>query len=101
MTDYRYLTDNEIAALEGNGCKAENWDDVETAEGFVAGNYRNVEFYGRIRLGNVDGMAEISPGFYKNFGVYYAAQREHRRQLPDREHRQLHQRIFHRRQLPD
>ena len=42
MTDYRYLTDNEIAALEGNGCKAENWDDVETAEGFVAGNYRNV-----------------------------------------------------------
>ena len=33
MTDYRYLTDNEIAALEGNGCKAENWDDVETAEG--------------------------------------------------------------------
>ncbi len=75
MTDYRYLTDNEIAALEGNGCKAENWDDVETAEGFVAGNYRNVEFYGRIRLGNVDGMAEISPGFYKNFGVYNATLR--------------------------
>lgn len=75
MTDYRYLTDNEIAALEGNGCKAENWDDVETAGGFVAGNYRNVEFYGRIRLGNVDGMAEISPGFYKNFGVYNATLR--------------------------
>lgn len=75
MTDYRYLTDNEIAALEANGCKAENWDDVETAEGFVAGNYRNVEFYGRIRLGNVDGMAEISPGFYKNFGVYNATLR--------------------------
>lgn len=75
MKEYRNLTEPEINALEANGCKAENWDDVETTEGFVADNYRNVEFYGHIRMGNVDGKTEISPGFHKNFGVYNATLR--------------------------
>lgn len=75
MNEYRSLTETEIAALEANGCRAEDWDSVETTEGFVAEHYRNVAFYGRVRLGNVDGTTEVSQGFHKSLGIYNATLR--------------------------
>lgn len=75
MKVYRNLTFEEIATLEANGCRAENWDNVETAEGFVTDHYHNASFYGNVRLGNVGGEVEISPGFHKNPGIYNATLR--------------------------
>lgn len=75
MKDYRNLTTEEISALEANGCRAEDWNNVETTVGFVAAHYRNATFYGRVRLGNVEGGVEISQGFYKSPGIYNATLR--------------------------
>lgn len=75
MNDYRNLTPEEITALEANGCRAEDWDYVETAYGFVAGHYRNVAFHGHVRLGSVEGEVEVSQGFRKSQGIYNATLR--------------------------
>ena len=69
MTDYRQLTQNEIEILEGNGCWAEDWANIEVAEGFKPYNFHRVVFYGDIRLGVFNKEVEVSKGFLKRSGI--------------------------------
>jgi len=48
---YRKLTHREINLLESNGCKSENWDDVEIREGFDPLRCKNVRFSGKVKIG--------------------------------------------------
>ncbi len=49
--DFRKLTKREISLLEANGCRAENWENVEVKEGFLPERCREVFFSGKVRLG--------------------------------------------------
>lgn len=54
--NYRHLTQEEISALEAQGCRATDWDLIEVpAEGFTTGWINDVEFSGHIRLGRLNG----------------------------------------------
>ena len=51
MDDYRHLSDDEILALEDNGCVAEDWTNVLVADNFKTNHIKNVAFYGEVSLG--------------------------------------------------
>ncbi len=75
MYDYRLLTDEEIAILEENGCKAENWTTVNVADDFSPAYIRNVSFYGTVNLGVFEKNIEAGNGFMKHSGVNNATLR--------------------------
>ena len=67
---YRKLNADERLALENNGCRCENWDDIEVASPFRPGHYRNTCFAGKVKLGTTegtimrDGCIPMRPGVY-------------------------------------
>ena len=69
MKDYRQLTGEEIAILEGNSCWAENWENVWVAEDFSPYGFHRVLFYGDIRLGVFEKQVEVTKGFTKHAGI--------------------------------
>ena len=72
---YRKLTDDEIALLEDNNCRAEDWESVNVSDDFNPAYLCNVVFYGEINLGYFDRNIEVSPGFLKHSGIYRATLR--------------------------
>jgi len=66
---YRQLTDKEIATLTVYGCSAENWKEVEVAEGFSPSFFSNVYFSGKNKLGTYNKVFELAGGFQKHAGV--------------------------------
>ena len=72
---YRKLTDDEIALLEDNNCRAEDWESVNVSDDFSPAYLCNVVFYGEINLGYFDRNIEVSPGFLKHSGIYRATLR--------------------------
>lgn len=66
MTDYRPLTDEEIIALEDNGCTAEDWTNVCVVDDFRTDHIRNVSFYGEVNLGVFEKSVEVTQGFFKH-----------------------------------
>ena len=46
MKRHRNLTAGEIERLERNGCRAEDWNSVDVAEGFCTDHVHNASFYG-------------------------------------------------------
>ena len=72
---YRKLTDNEIALLEDNNCRAEDWESVNVSDDFNPAYLCDVVFYGEINLGYFDRNIEVSPGFLKHSGIYRATLR--------------------------
>jgi hypothetical protein len=75
MDDYRSLQDEEIIALEDNGCWAEDWTQVQVAEDFRPDHIRNVNFYGEVCLGVYETSIEVSQGFLKHTGIRNATLR--------------------------
>lgn len=75
MNDYRLLTDDEVLALEDNGCTAEDWTCVRVAEDFLPTHIRNVRFYGEVNLGVFEQDVEVSRGFMKHSGIRNATLR--------------------------
>lgn len=75
MKKYRHLTNAEIETLTSNACQAQDWSQIEVAEGFNAANLHRVIFYGTARLGCSDGTIEVSDGFVKNCGIVNATLR--------------------------
>lgn len=72
---YRKLTDDEIALLEDNNCRAEDWESVNVSDDFSPAYLRDVTFYGEVNLGYFDRNIEVSPGFRKHSGIYRATLR--------------------------
>ncbi len=75
MKGYRKLTQQEIDTLIINGCQAQDWNQVEVAQGFDAHCLHRVTFYGTARLGGCCGSIEVSEGFVKRCGINNATLR--------------------------
>ncbi len=69
---YRQLTAHEIAALEAQGCSAEDWRAVEVAPDFDAATVRDTAFSGTCRLGAFRKTFTLPGGVRKPAGVYRA-----------------------------
>lgn len=59
----RELSANEIIILEEQGCWAENWADILVDEDFVITAVSNVQFYGHVEIGSLNGSIEVAEGF--------------------------------------
>jgi len=70
MTNYRQLTDKEIATLTVFGCSAENWTEVQVAEDFSPTFIQNVHFSGIVFLGTYDKIFELAGGIKKHAGIF-------------------------------
>lgn len=69
QNSYRPLTQPEISILESRGCSATSWADVKVADGFNPLSLRNVEFSGKIRMGNSDGIFHRPGGVDRPAGL--------------------------------
>ena len=69
MKVYRHLSSAEIAHLERNGCRAEDWSRVQAVEGFNPCGFHRAVFYGDVRLGVFDRDVEVTKGFFKHSGI--------------------------------
>ena len=70
MSDYRQLTDKEIATLTVYGCSAESWKMVKVSENFSPDFISNVHFSGNILLGNFSKVFEKEGGLKKHSGIF-------------------------------
>lgn len=71
----RSLTVDEIALLERNGCRADDWGNISVAEDFDAQFVYRTAFYGEVSLGVFDKSIEIDEGFHRHTGIYGATLR--------------------------
>lgn len=69
---YRKLHSEEIAALERQGCSAEDWNSVEVSEGFSTEHVIHATFSGIIRLGRFDKVFTLPGGLRRHSGIYDA-----------------------------
>jgi carbonic anhydrase/acetyltransferase-like protein (isoleucine patch superfamily) len=70
MTNYRSLTDKEIATLTVYGCSAENWKNVMVSQNFSPNYISNVHFSGNNFLGTYEKVFENNGGLKKHSGIY-------------------------------
>ncbi len=66
------MTAAQIAALEAQSCRCEDWNNVEVSPDFNPKYVRNVNFSGYIRLGTFDKTFTLAGGISKHSGVYHA-----------------------------
>ena len=72
MKTYLKLTAEQIAVLEAQSCRCENWSEVTVAEDFNPKYVRNVNFSGQIRLGSFNKIFTLAGGINKHSGIYHA-----------------------------
>lgn len=72
MRTYRKLTAAEINRLEQLKCTADDWDNVQVADGFAPDCLHHVRFSGRIRLGVFQEEFTLSGGVKRPSGIRYA-----------------------------
>ena len=65
----RPLSQQEVSLLEANGCWAEDWTNVLTADPFDPSRVRRVQFYGRVCMGSNAGSIEVVEDFRKPCGL--------------------------------
>jgi len=70
MSNYRPLSEKEIATLTVYGCTAENWKEVNVAEDFSPVFITNVHFSGSIFLGTFNKIFDLAGGLKKHAGIY-------------------------------
>ncbi|MCL1938311.1 MAG: DUF4954 family protein [Candidatus Azobacteroides sp.] len=73
---YRQLTKEEIAILESQNCRAENWNAIEVSTGFETSHIHHVAFSGNIRLGQFNSLFSFPGGVKKHSGLYQATLHE-------------------------
>lgn len=61
----RELTVNEIGILEEAGCRAEDWAEIRVDDDFRASSVTNVQFYGHVEIGSLNGTVEVEEGFLR------------------------------------
>ena len=59
----RELSVNEIAILEEQGCWAEDWTDILVEDDFATSAVQDVQFYGHVEIGSLNGSLEVAEGF--------------------------------------
>lgn len=72
MKTYIKLTATQIAALEAQSCRCDNWEDVTVDPDFNPKYVRNVNFSGQIRLGVFNKIFTLAGGIQKHSGIYFA-----------------------------
>jgi len=70
MTNYRNLSDKEIATLTVYGCTADNWSNVKVTEAFTPTFISNVHFSGNVYLGTYNTIFDLAGGVKKHAGIY-------------------------------
>lgn len=60
LSSYRALSDQEIAQLQSQGCTAADWGSVCVSADFRAGNIRQVNFSGKVYIGNNVTLQQVS-----------------------------------------
>jgi hypothetical protein len=70
MTNYRPLSEKEIATLTVYGCSAENWKEVQVTEYFSPAFISGVHFSGKVFLGSYQKVYELAGGVKKHSGIY-------------------------------
>src|SRR5574344_830054 len=71
--NYRKLTGDEILRLEKQFCTAEDWSNVNVAEGFTAEYVSCVQFSGTVYLGVMEDSFTLPGGIKKHSQLKYAA----------------------------
>lgn len=71
-TIYRNLTPLEITILEQQGCKAEQWENVQVAEEFSPEHIHYTHFSGEIRLGVFKKTFILPGGVSRHSGIRHA-----------------------------
>ncbi len=66
---YRKLTSDEIAQLQAQRCTADDWNNIEVAEGFSAEHIAEIEFSGQIRLGRFEKTFALAGGLSAHAGL--------------------------------
>ncbi|MGM9768342.1 MAG: DUF4954 family protein [Candidatus Cryptobacteroides sp.] len=69
MTIYRRLSGSERETLLSHRCTAENWDELQVAEGFIPEHISDVTFSGKIRLGIFEDEFTLPGGIRKHSGI--------------------------------
>ncbi|MDR0686743.1 MAG: DUF4954 family protein [Dysgonamonadaceae bacterium] len=70
---YRQLTRQEINALSAQGCRCECWTQIEVKkEGFNPQYVANVNFSGKIRIGELNDEITFQGGLKKHSGIFCA-----------------------------
>ena len=67
---YRNLTDSEVAALERNSCRAEDWGRVLVRDPFDANRMMSSSFIGDVRIGAQTGDTTFAGGAARPCGIY-------------------------------
>jgi len=70
MTNYRPLSEKEIATLTVYGCSSESWKNVQVTEDFSPAFISNVHFSGTAFLGTYQKVFELAGGVKKHAGIY-------------------------------
>lgn len=68
-TSYRKLIDSEIATLQQQGCRANDWQQVEITDGTDLAHITGVTFSGSIRIGTTDKCFELPGGLRRHSGL--------------------------------
>ncbi len=71
-TDYKALTQDQINALQAQGCTAQDWAKVSIAGAFDAPCVKNVDFLGQVQIGDLTGTINTAQGVTKPCGIYNA-----------------------------
>ena len=66
---YRQLSSEEINTLQRQGCSAEDWRQIEVAEGFNPTHIFRTVFSGQIRLGSFDSEFTLPGGLKRHAGI--------------------------------
>ena len=72
MNNYRKLTEVEIDVLKAQFCSADDWSEVEVAEGFVPETIHHTRFSGHVKLGVFRKEFCLPGGIRKQSGIGYA-----------------------------
>jgi hypothetical protein len=70
--DYRSLTEEEISQLEENGCRADDWSNINVVDDFQPTYIHNVTFYGHVNMGVFERSVEVEENFFRHSGVFNA-----------------------------
>ena len=72
MNNYRKLTEVEIDVLKAQFCSADDWSEIEVAEGFVPETIHHTRFSGHVKLGVFRKEFCLPGGIRKQSGIGYA-----------------------------
>ena len=72
MKTYVNLTAEQIAKLEAQSCRCEDWSNVLVDPEFTPEFVRNVNFSGRIKLGAFRKVFTLAGGIQKHSGIFHA-----------------------------